>query len=179
MTIQSTCHPHSQAASSSLLTNEGGGVGEADTGRVAEGDRHTDTGKEGVRESSREAGWGARRQVPQRPAGLARGQLRQRHNLTGHPPCPPRTCSPAKRQAREGQVPPRARAAAAGRPPGGLAWLQTRPGRSTSALWAQANLPRAGRQGLRGYRGDTKAQRHPAQAPEPPSLPTRLRGSQH
>ena len=31
MTIQSTCHPHSQAASSSLLTNKGGGVGEADT----------------------------------------------------------------------------------------------------------------------------------------------------
>lgn len=42
MTIQSTCHPHSQAASSSLLTNEGGGVGETDT----EGDRHTDTGEE-------------------------------------------------------------------------------------------------------------------------------------
>lgn len=45
MTIQSTCHPHSQAASSSLLTNEGGGVGEADRGG-AEGDRRTDTGKE-------------------------------------------------------------------------------------------------------------------------------------
>lgn len=44
MTIQSTCHPHSQAASSSLLTNEGGGVGEAEG--VAEGDRHTDAGKE-------------------------------------------------------------------------------------------------------------------------------------
>lgn len=46
MTIQSTCHPHSQAASSSLLTNEGGGVGEADAEGVAEGDRHTDAGKE-------------------------------------------------------------------------------------------------------------------------------------
>lgn len=42
MAIQSTHHPHSQGASSSLLTNEGGGVGEADT----EGDRHTVVGKE-------------------------------------------------------------------------------------------------------------------------------------
>lgn len=46
MTIQSTCHPHSQAASSSLLTNEGGGVGEADAEGVVEEDRHTDAGKE-------------------------------------------------------------------------------------------------------------------------------------
>lgn len=46
VTIQSTCHPHSQAASSSQLTNEGGGVGEADAGGAAQGDRHTDAGKE-------------------------------------------------------------------------------------------------------------------------------------
>lgn len=177
MTIQSTCHPHSQAASSSLLTNEGGGVGEADTGRVPEGDRHTDTGKEGGEKAARRRG-GAEEAGSTAACRTGRGQLRQHRNLTGHPPCPPRTCSPAKRQAREGQVPPRARAAAAGRPPGGLAWLQMRPGKSTSALWALANLPRAGRQGLRGYRGDTKAQRHPAQAPGPPSLPTRHWGSQ-
>lgn len=42
MAIQSTHHPHSQGASSSLLTNEGGGLGEADT----EGDRHTVVGKQ-------------------------------------------------------------------------------------------------------------------------------------
>lgn len=42
MAIQSTHHPHSQGASSSLLTNEGGGMGEAGT----EGDRHTVVGKE-------------------------------------------------------------------------------------------------------------------------------------
>lgn len=62
MTIQSTCHPHSQAASSSLLTNEGGGVGEADMRGVAEGDRHTNAGKETEkrgREAKRKAECGA------------------------------------------------------------------------------------------------------------------------
>lgn len=51
MTIPSTCHPHSQAASSSLLPNEGGGVSEAGKrggtpgGLRGQTDRGTDAGK--------------------------------------------------------------------------------------------------------------------------------------
>lgn len=56
MTIQSTCHPHSQAASSSLLASEGGGVGEADTGGGAEGQTHRH--RKGDREGAEAAGRG-------------------------------------------------------------------------------------------------------------------------
>ena len=138
MTIQSTCHPHSQAASSSLLTNEGGGVGEADTeggGRRGQTRRCEKRG----REAKRKAQCGAEAAGSDRPEGQRargpedrgrgwspdsekradnrsrlnsapeRGWVRG-HKGMGRQACPPNTCSPAKRRAREGQVPPRARA---------------------------------------------------------------------
>ena len=74
VTIQSTCHPHSQAASSSLLTNEGGGVGEADTeggGRRGQTRRCEKRG----REAKRKAQCGAEAAGSDRPEGQrARGQ---------------------------------------------------------------------------------------------------------
>lgn len=79
MTIQSTCHPHSQAASSSLLANEGGGVGEADMGGDGGGGQ-TQTQERREREGSREVWVG---QEPTQSPVQVRGQEEEEAKAAG------------------------------------------------------------------------------------------------
>lgn len=130
---------------------------------VGEGDRHTDAKKEAERPRGRpsvgqrqEAATGQRARGPEdrgrgwSPDSEKRADNRSRlnsalelgwvrgHKGMGRQACPPNTCSPAKRQAREGQVPPRARAGRGKQALG--AWTGPRP------RWDGASgLLRAGR----------------------------------
>lgn len=153
---------------------------------VGEGDRHADAKKEAGRPRGRpsvgqrqQAATGQRARGPEdRGRGwspdsekradnrsrlnsaLERGWVRG-HKGMGRQACPPNTCSPAKRRAREGQVPPRARAGRGKQALG--AWTGPRP------RWDGASgLLRAGRPPTAG-RGEHEAQ-EPCGSPWGPSL---------
>lgn len=168
MTIQSTCHPHSQAASSSLLTNEGGGVGEADTEGGGRGGQTHRCKKKRQRGQVEGQVWGGGRDRPGegqrarlepswRPDGEARREDEQAQQRPGAglgawaqgdgPPGLPSEYLQSSQETDRGRAGPaqgkgRARQAGPGSPDG----AQTPPGWST---WApEAGLaPTAGRSG--------------------------------